>query len=78
MKDENVIAEPSPFEDVSDGWSQNLPKSKTCGIIIKFIVDLERNSDANINGLEVDGSVEVTVGATDEPSSIKAKQQQER
>ena len=54
------------------------PKSKKCGIIIKLIFDLERSSDENIDGLELDGSVEVTVGATDEPSPIKAKQQQER
>ena len=60
MKDENVIAEPSSFEDVSDGWSQNPLKSKTCGIIIKLIFDLERSSNGNIDGLELDGSVEAT------------------
>jgi len=44
----------------------------------QLIVDVERSSDGNIDGLELDGSVEVTVGAIDEPSPIKAKQQQER
>ena len=32
----------------------------------------------DIDRLELDGSVEVTVSATDEPSPNKAKQQQER
>ena len=42
----------------------------------KLIVDVERSSDGNINGLELDGSVEVTVDAIAKPSSIEAKKQQ--
>ena len=54
----------------------NPPESKTSGINIHLIVDLERCSDGNIDGLELDRSVKVTVDAKVEPSPIDAKEQQ--
>ena len=37
---------------------------------------MERSSDENIDGLELDGTVEVTVDAIAKPSPINAKEQQ--
>ena len=53
-----TTAQPSPFKEVSDGWTLNPPESTTCGVNKQLIVDLECSSDGNIDGLELDGSVE--------------------
>ena len=52
-----LYQETSPVQDVSIGWTQ-IPPESTCGINIKLTVDLERSSNGNIDGLELDESVE--------------------
>ena len=44
----------------SNGWTQSPPESNTCGINIQLIGDLERSSDGNNDGLELDRSVEAS------------------
>ena len=52
--------EPTRVKDVSNGLTQNIPESKLYSINIQWIGDLEGSNEGNIDGLVLDGSVEVS------------------